>query len=171
MLVRVRAMSVCSCVCLCPFARTNARACMRASVSSCACNCAIPSDCNSARVCSERVRAPRRFARPPIARRRLAVLIARPAPRVAAARAVAFGATGRVSRAFGRRRHLDVPHGRRGMGWPICAHVRDRRRRRHLRHRRRRHHRLPRRVGEHRRRCAAGLRRGWSGDSRGSAEY
>ena len=45
------------------------------------------------RVCSERVRAPRRCARPPVARRRLAVCIARPAPRVAAARAVAFGAT------------------------------------------------------------------------------
>ncbi len=57
---------------------------------------AIPSDCNSARVCSERVRAPRRCARPPIARRRLAVLIARPAPRVAAARVVAFGAIGRA---------------------------------------------------------------------------
>jgi hypothetical protein len=52
---------------------------------------AIPSDCNFTRVCSER-----RCARPPIARRRLAVFIARPAPRVAAARAVAFGATGRA---------------------------------------------------------------------------
>ncbi len=38
--------------------------------------------------------APRRCARPPIARQRLAVFIARPAPRVAAASAVAFGATG-----------------------------------------------------------------------------
>ncbi len=48
------------------------------------------------RVCSKRVCAPRRCARPPIARRRLAVCIARPAPRVAAARVVAFGATGRT---------------------------------------------------------------------------
>jgi hypothetical protein len=99
---------VCSCVCLCPFARARVRACMRASVSACACVRAIPSDCNSARVCSERrcsrrgaVRAAalcalRRCARPPIARRRLAVFIARPAPRVAAPRAVAFGATGRA---------------------------------------------------------------------------
>ncbi len=38
--------------------------------------------------------APRRCARPPIVRRRLAVFIARPAPRVAAARAVAFVAIG-----------------------------------------------------------------------------
>ncbi len=161
---------VCSCVWLCPFARAvRARACLHASVSACALSRAIPSDCNSARVCSERVRAPRRCARPPIVRRRLAVFIARPAPRVAAARAVAFGATGRLSRAFGRRCDVDVPHGQRAVGCAIFAHVGGRRRlRRHLRHRRPRQHRLPRRVGEHRRRCAGRTRsRGWSGVGRG----
>jgi hypothetical protein len=148
---RVR-LRVCSCAWLCPFARARVRACLHASVSACACVRAIPSDCNSARV-----RAPRRCARPPIARRRLAVFIARPVPRVAAARAVAFGATGRWSRAFCRRCHLDVPHGQRDVGWPSWAHVRGRRRRRHLRprrHQRQRQHRLQRRVVEHRRRCA-----------------
>ncbi len=55
-----------------------------------------------------------------------------------------------------------MPYGQRGMGWPIWAHVRGRRRRRHLRHRRRlfQWHRqllLRGRLGEHRRRCAAGL--------------
>ncbi len=95
---RVR-LRVCSCVCLCPFARARCvRACMRASVSARSVR-SIPSDCNSARVCSERLCAPRRCARPPIARRRLAVFIARPAPRVEAARAVAFGSTGFTCRA------------------------------------------------------------------------
>ncbi len=166
--VRARAMSVCVCacahVCGCVHlrARTRARvrACMRASVSACACNCAIPSDCTSARMCSERVCALRRCARPPIARRRLAVSIARPAPRVAAARAVAFGATGRLSHAFGRRCDVDVPHGQRGMGCATGAHVRGRRRRRHLRHRRLRHrHHLPQGcIREHGRRCAGRTR-------------
>ncbi len=61
---------------------------------------AIPLDCNSACVCSERVCAPRRCARPPIAQRRLAVFIARPAPCVTAARVVAFGAIGRARARF-----------------------------------------------------------------------
>ncbi len=48
-------------------------------------------------VCSERVCAPRRSACPLVARRRLAVLIARPAPHIAAARAwLRFGAIGRA---------------------------------------------------------------------------
>ncbi len=85
-------------------------------------------------------------------------------PRVAATRAwlqlVPPAGLARV----GRRCHLDVPHGQRGMGCAIFAHVRGRRRRRHLRHRRQRRrcpklHLLRRRVGEHRRRCAAGLSR------------
>ncbi len=81
------------CVCVrAACARASVRACMRACVSACACGCAFLSDCVFALVCvcSERVRAPRRCARPPIARRRLAVSMARPAPRVRGrARAVA----------------------------------------------------------------------------------
>ncbi len=103
--------------------------------------------------CSERVRAPRRCARPAIARRRLAVLIARPSPRVGRARICLFARVG-------RRCHVEMPHGQRAVGWPRRAHVRGRRRRRHLRHRRLRllqRNLLQRRVGEHRRRCAAGL--------------
>ncbi len=88
------------------------------------------------------------------------------------ARVVAFGAIGRVLREFGCRCHVDVPHGQRGMGCAILAHVCGRRRRRHLRHRRprRRQRRLQGRVGQHRRRCAAGLSQGgWSvGYSRGT---
>jgi hypothetical protein len=91
---RVR-LRVRSCVCLCPFARARCmRACMRASVRACAGSCDSIGLHLRARVCTERVCAPRRCARPPIARRRLAVFIARPAPCVAAARAVAFGAIG-----------------------------------------------------------------------------
>ena len=173
---RVREMSVCVCACahvcvsvpLYSCARARVRACMRASVSACACVRAIPSDCNYARVCSERLCAPRRGARPPIARRRLAVFIARPAPHVAAARAVAFGATGRLPRAFGRRCHVDEPHRQRAVGCAIWAHVRGRRRRRHLRHRRPRLHLLPGRLGEHRRRCAGRTGSvGWSGVLKG----
>jgi hypothetical protein len=178
--VRVRA---CACVCtarvlvrlssLCSFvcgraggrARARVRACMRAHVSACVFGFAFPSDCIfRARVCSERVCvlseracALRRCARPPIARRRRAVSMARPAPRVAAActrlRSVPPAGSARV----GRRCHVDEPHGQRAVGCAIWAHVRGRRRRRHLRHRRLRQHPLPGRVGEHRRRCAAGL--------------
>ncbi len=163
---RVR-LRVRSCVCL----SVCARACARVYVCLCERVCAFSCDSIGwrlrARVCSECVRAPRRCARPPIARRRLVVLIARPAPRVAAARAVAFGASGRLSRAFGRRCHVDEPHGQRAMGCTISAHVRGRRRRRHLRHRRRWRHLLPGRVGEHRRRCAGRTRsRGGSGGTR-----
>ncbi len=164
---------VCSFACLCPFARARVRACIRASVSELLrVRVIVPSDLFY-RIASSRLCAPRRCARPPIARRRLAVFIARLAPHVAAARAVAFGATGRLSRAFGRRCHVDVPHGQRGMGLASSAsraHVGGRRRRRHLRHRRRRQHLhlLPGRVGQHRRRCAAGLGGGgWSGGTRG----
>jgi hypothetical protein len=53
-----------------------------------------------------------------------------------------------------RRCHVDEPHTHGAMGWPIWAHVRDRRRRRDLRHQRHRRHLLPGRVGERRRRCA-----------------
>jgi hypothetical protein len=61
-----------------------------------------------------------------------------------------------------RRCHLDPPHPQRAMGCPICAHVRDRRRRRHLRHRRpQRQHLLQGRLGEHRQRCGPD-----SGDTR-----
>ncbi len=87
---RARAMSACVCVCARVSVCVHLQACARARV--CVRVCvplsanvrvrAIPSDCTSARVCSERVCAPRRCARPPIARRRLAVFIARPAPRV-----------------------------------------------------------------------------------------
>jgi hypothetical protein len=161
-------MSACVCVCARVSVCVHLQACARARV--CVRVCvplsanvrvrAIPSDCNSARVCSERVCAPRRCARPPIARRRLAVFIARPAPRVAAARAVAFGATGRLWRAFGRRCHLDEPHDQRAVGRAILAHVGGRRRRRRLRHRRLRlgRRRQQGRVGEHRRRCAGRTR-------------
>jgi hypothetical protein len=96
-------------------ARARVRVCMRACVSACACLCisiglrlrarvCVASVC----VCSERVRAPRRCARPPIARRRLAVLMARPAPCVGGcARVVAFGATGGA-----RARRPQVSRGR-----------------------------------------------------------
>jgi hypothetical protein len=113
---RVRAMSACVCacarVCVCVRVRKCAlsiwvRACsrvragMRASVSACACSCVSIGLCCRVCVCSERVSAPRRCARPPIARR-LAVFIALPAPCfAAAARVVAFGATGRFSRVLG----------------------------------------------------------------------
>jgi hypothetical protein len=76
---RVR-LRVCSCVCWCPCARA-----VRACVYACLCE----RMCGSVRfhrIAIPRVCAPRRCARPPIARRRLAVFIARPAPRVAAAR-------------------------------------------------------------------------------------
>ncbi len=162
LLMRVR-VCLCVCVCVCVSVCVCARA--RLLIWLCARSC-------TACLNERRVRAPRRCARPPIAPRRLAVFIARPAPRVAAARAVAFGATGRLSRAFGRRCHVDVPHGQRAMGWPIFAHVGGRRRlRRHLRPRRlRRHHQQQRRMGEHRRRCAGRTRsRGWVGGySRGT---
>ncbi len=158
--VQVRArVYLCVCARVCAQARLLVWLCARAC---------------TACVNERRVRAPRRCARPPIARRRLAVFIARLAPRVAAARArLQFGATGRLSRAFGRRCHLDVPHGQRAMGCAMGAHVRGRRRRRHLRPRR--HHqrpRLARRVGEHRRRCAAefgqgGYSRGYLGGTTG----
>ncbi len=177
---------VCSFVCLCSFvfvcacarlcslcACARVRACMLACVSACARVRAFASDCvfAHARVCSERVYAQRRCARPPIARRRRAVFIARPAPRVADARAWLRSCDRPGSRAFGRRCHLDEPHDQRAVGCATRAHIRDRRRRRHLRHRRLRprlQHLLPGRVGEHRRRCAAGLSPGWAvGDSRG----
>ncbi len=91
--VRLRVCAhLCVCVHLCACAlRACARkgACMRAFVSACAWVRAFPSDRIFARacvasvcVCSERVCSPRRCARPPIARRRLVVSIARPAPRV-----------------------------------------------------------------------------------------
>ncbi len=90
---------------------------------------------------------------------RLAVFVARPAPRVAAAArgcsSVPLAWLARV----GRRGELDVPHGQRAVGWPIWAHVRGRRRRRHLRPRRRHYHLLRGRVGEHRRRYTTGLSR------------
>jgi hypothetical protein len=61
----------------------------------------------------------------------------------------------RLSPRSGRRGDVGEPHGERGMGCAIWAHIRDRRRRHHLRHRwPQRHHRLQRRLGEHRRRCA-----------------
>ncbi len=51
-------------------------------------------------MCSDRVCAPRPCIRPPVARRRRAVLIARPVPLVGGrAHVVAFGSTGRVCRA------------------------------------------------------------------------
>ncbi len=176
--MRARSVSVCACVrlcvCvrLCSFARVlvcvrlcacaRVRACMLACVSACACVRAFASDCvfAHARVCSKRVYAQRRCARPPIARRRLAVFIARPAPRVADARAWLRSCDRPGSRAFGRRCHLDELHDQRAVGCAARAHVRGRRRWHHLRHRRLRprHQRLlPGRVGEHRRRCVAGL--------------
>ncbi len=84
-------------VCACAHVRAGMRPC----VSACACSCvSIGLRCRVC-VCSERVSALRRCARPPVARRRLAVFIARPAPCFAAARVVAFGAIGRVSRVLG----------------------------------------------------------------------
>ncbi len=182
-----RAMSVCVCACahlrvcvhLCACARVHA--CMRACVSACAWVRSFRSDCIFARVCvasvcvcSERVRASRRCARPPIARRRLVILIARPVPRFAAARAWLRSVPTAGLARVGRRCHLDEPHGQRGMGCAKKAHVRGRRRRRHLRHRRlHRLQLLPRRVGQHRRRCTAGLSPGGGrgGTRRGTQEY
>jgi hypothetical protein len=92
--VRLR---VCSFVRLCSFVCVRACACMRACVSACACCSCVSIGLHlHARVCSERVRAPRGCMRPPIARRRRAVSIAPPAPRVGRARVVAVGATGRA---------------------------------------------------------------------------
>ncbi len=146
--MRARCVSVraCPCVYACHCERMCVRSCVSIGLRL------------RARVCSEGVRAPRRCARPSIAWRRRAASIARPAPRVAAARAwlglVPSAGLARV----GRRCHVDEPHRQRGMDCTVWAHDRDRRRRRHLRHRRQRHwHRLPRRLGQHRRRCAAGL--------------
>ncbi len=90
---RVHAMSVRACACAHVCVSVHLDACARARVRPCvyACLCErVWHVCgfvrfhqrNAARVC-----APRRCARPAIARRRLAVFIARPAPRVAAARA------------------------------------------------------------------------------------
>jgi hypothetical protein len=139
---------------------------MRVCVRVCVCVCLLV--CLCARACTACVnelcaRAPRGCMRPPIARRRRAVLIAQPAPRVGGRARGCVRCHRPGSRAFCRRCHLDVPHGQRGMGCAFWAHVRGRRRRRHLRHRRQRLGRrrqprqLPGRVGEHRRRCAAGL--------------
>jgi hypothetical protein len=101
-------MSVCVCacarLCVCVHFRACAlracarvRACTRAFVSACACDCAFPSDCNFLCVCSDRVCVclAAACAPPSHARRRLAVFIARPAPRVGVcARVVAVGETG-----------------------------------------------------------------------------
>jgi hypothetical protein len=161
--VRVRVRSrVSSFVCLCSFVRVRAR-CVRACLCVYACLCERVCVCSCvsiglhlhARMRSGRVCASRRCARPPIPRRRLAVLMARPAPRVAAARAGLRSVPPAGLVRVGRRCHLDEPHPQGGMGCAVLPHIRDRRRRRHLRHRRRRRHRLlPGRVGEHRRRCA-----------------
>ncbi len=114
--VRVRAMSVCICA--------RAHLCVRVHLCACACACArvracvraFPSDCVCVRVCVASVCvcvcvcvcAPRRCARPAIAQRRLAVFMARPAPRVGGrARVVALGATGRA-----RARRPQVSPGR-----------------------------------------------------------
>ncbi len=155
--------------------------CMRAFCErACACAlCAFLSDCIFARVCgwrvcvcservcvcvcSERVCAPRHCARTLVAR-------FKPGP-CGIYSSAGGGAGGRacaracvrchrpISR-VGRRDDVDLPHTQRGMGCASFPHVRGRRRRRHLRHRRLRRRR---RVGKHRRRCAAGLGRGWSG--------
>jgi hypothetical protein len=166
---------VCVCVCVCVRVRGCVSVCRCVFVCVCVCVRARLFVWLCARACTacvneRRVRAPRRCARPPIARRRRAVFIARPATCVGGrARAVAFGAIGRLSRAFGRRCDVDVPHGQRAVGCARWAHVRGRRRRRHLRHRRRRRRRLlPGRLVEHRRRCAAQPGPGgWSGGARG----
>ncbi len=79
----MRAMSVCVCACAHLRACARVRACTRAFVSACACVRAFPSDCVFAHVCVATVCAcASRLRAPPIARRRLAVFIARPAPRV-----------------------------------------------------------------------------------------
>jgi hypothetical protein len=126
----------------------------------CVCVRAFPSDCISiglhfhriafpracvfdVRVSVVNVCAPRCCARTLVARRGLAVFIARPALRA------------RSGSRVGRRNHVDKPHDQRAMGCASSAHDRDRRRRRHLRHRRPKlRHQLPGRVREHRRRCA-----------------
>jgi hypothetical protein len=99
---RVRAcMRACVSACAC------GRACMRAGVSACACSCVSIGLRLRARVCSERVCEPRRCARPIFARRRPAVSMARPAPRVAAARAWL-----RLVRSAGLARRPQVSPGR-----------------------------------------------------------
>jgi hypothetical protein len=124
-------------------------------------------------VCSEHLCAPRQCARPLVARRRLAIFIARPAPRFAAACACLWLVPPAGLERVGRRSDVHQSYGQRAVGCAIWAHVRGRRRRRHLRHRRQqRHLTLPPllllgRVGEHRRRCAAGLGRGGSAGTRG----
>jgi hypothetical protein len=177
--VRVCAMSMCLCACAHLFicvhlfacaldACARVHACMRACVSACACSCVSIGLHLRARVCSdvcvcvcsERVCALRRCARPPIARRRRTVSITRPAPHLAAARAWLRSAPPAGLARVGRRCQVEMTYGQGGMGRPMGAHVCRRCRRRHLRHRRlgpHRRHLLPGRVGEHRRRCAAGL--------------
>jgi hypothetical protein len=122
-------------------------------------------------VCSERVCAPRRCAHSRGTAATCGIYSSACAALCGRARVVAARCHWPGSRAFGRRCHLEEPHGQRTMGWPVFPHVRDRRRRRHLRHwrhqhgRRHRLHLLQGRVGEHRRRCVAGLGPGvaWSG--------
>ncbi len=125
-------------------ARVRVCMCVPLGLSVCAC---VHSVCERA-LCT----APRRCARPPIARRRRAVFIARPAPGFAAARAWLRSAPPAGLARVGRRCHVDEPHGQRGMGCALLPNVRGRRRRRHLHPRRQR--RPQRRLGEHRRRCA-----------------
>jgi hypothetical protein len=90
---------------VCVFIFVRSRMSVRACPCAYACLCERMCVCSRvsiglrhrARVCSECVRAARRCARPPIAQRRFAVSIARPAPRVGGrARVVAVGATGRA---------------------------------------------------------------------------
>ncbi len=134
----------CVCVCVCVRARLLIWLC------ACACTACVHERC---------VRAPRRCARPPIARRWIAVFMPGRRRRAAARVAVAVRRDRcEVSRTFGRRCHLDVPHRQRGMGRAIWAHVGGRRRRRHLRHRRHRTLPIRRRVGQHRRRRAGRTR-------------
>ncbi len=75
---------VCSCLCVCSILCVRARPCAYVCLCErmCVCLCVSIGLRHRARVCSECVRAARRCARPPIARRRRSVSIALPAPRV-----------------------------------------------------------------------------------------
>jgi hypothetical protein len=158
------------CICVCVRASLCVRACVRVSLCVRACMCVLSRACvfaflsASISVCVCSTRACRATVRALVARRGPAVFIARPATRARPACARCVGVGHRSVRPCARRRDVDEPYDQRAVGCAICAHDRDRRRRRHLRHRRlQRQHLLPGRVGERRRRCVTGLARGARG--------
>jgi hypothetical protein len=171
----MRGVHGCVCACLCALLCACARPCVRTRVYVCACvpssvrSCAFLHFCRKpifacmcflrACVCGATVCASCGGWGPLVARRGLAVLIARPTAARDRAGVFAFVPSAVVAR-VGCRREVAARDRQRAVGCARWAHVRDRRRRRDLRHRRQ-HRRplqpLPGRVDEHRRRCATGL--------------